>query len=240
MTDQKSLRCWTEKKKMHESCDSKRVMKIPKGDFQVKTRLFYFIASVLIMMGCTGCMGAKSKVYINSNINFRFIKKVAVFPFENLSQDRFAGKKVRDIFVTTLLASEVVEVPELGEVVQAMNTLGLGMGAEESGFAFEEQGPASTITKDTAMALGKAIGIQGIILGSVEEYSIIRSTSGSYPEVSLSLRMIDTKTGSIIWAVMHTEKGSRIIPSILGIGEETLSEAAIKATKKIVDTLVYE
>lgn len=201
----------------------------------------YLITVYALFMFCyLGCSNVKGKVYINPNANFRFIKKVAVLPFENLSQDRFAGKKMRDIFITTLLASEVVDVTELGEIQQVMNTIGMVPDQGQPVLTVREQEPTGTITRDTARALGQALGIQGIIVGSVEEYGIVRGLSGSYPEVSLTLRMIDPKTGSIIWAVSHTEKGSRILPSILGIGEETLTETAFKASKEIADTLVYE
>jgi len=184
-------------------------------------------------------MNAKNKVYVNPNINFRFIKRVAVLPFENFAQDRFADKKVRDVFVTTLLASEVVDVPELGEVLLVMNTIGIASGQGQSEFGPPNPQSTSNISIETAKALGQALGVQGIILGSVEEYSIIRGASGSYPEISITMRMIDPKTGSIIWAVSHTEKGRLFLPSILGIGEETLSETLFKALKNIVDTLFF-
>jgi TolB-like protein len=205
-----------------------------------KLKPYLITMYMLFMFGYLGCNQVKGKVYINPNANFRFIKKVAVLPFENLSQDRYAGKKMRDIFVTTLLASEVVDVPELGEVQQVMNTIGMVSQPDQPILTVREQEPTGTITRDTARALGQALGIQGIIIGSVEEYGIVRGMSGSYPEVSLTLRMIDPKTGSIIWAVSHTEKGSRILPSILGIGEETLTETAFNASKEITDTLVYK
>ena len=206
-----------------------------------KSRLFLITICILLaMFEYLGCSHLKGKVYINPNVNFRFIKKVAVLPFENLSQDRFAGKKMRDIFVTTLLASEVVDVVELGDVLQVMNTFGIVTDQEQPMLVVQEQKPTDTITKDNARALGQALGVQGIIMGSVEEYGIVRSTSGPYPEVSLTLRMMDPKTGSIIWAVSHTEKGSRILSSILGVGEETVTETAFKASKEITNTLVYK
>lgn len=200
----------------------------------MKSRILLSMVSFLMLFGYIGCVGTKSKVYINPNVNFRFVKKVGVLPFENFTNDRFAHKKVRDIFVTTLLASEMVEVPELGELLQVINNINLASSAPG------QETSTGTITREVAKELGQTLKIQGIILGNVEEYSIIRSGSGSYPEVSLSLRMIDAKTGSIIWAISHTEKGNRIIPSILGIGEGTVTETAIKACKKIVETLIYK
>ena len=196
----------------------------------MKRQFRLWVTFYLVLFGSLGCLHPKSKTYINPNFNFRFVKKVAVLPFENFSKDHFADKKMREILVTTLLASEIVDVTEMGEVVQVMDKQGLTSDTEQPSFG----------AKDIAKALGQALGVQGIILGSVEEYSIIRSSAGSYPEVSFSLRMIDTKTGTIIWSVIHSEKGSRILPSILGIGEESLTETAIKASEKIVNSFVYK
>jgi len=168
----------------------------------------------------------KPKVYVNPNTNFGFIKRVAVLPFENLTSDRFADKKVRDIFVTSLLSTEVIDVPELGEVMKAL----------------ESQGIASSdaVTGDVAKAVGQILGVQGLVLGTVEEYSVNRTMAGSFPEIAVTLRMLDAKTGNIIWSVSHSEKGGRILPTVFGIGEDTLSEVTARATKKVVETLVYE
>jgi hypothetical protein len=64
--------------------------------------------------------------------------------------------------------------------------------------------------------------------------------AGSFPEIAVTLRMLDAKTGNIIWSVSHSEKGGRILPTVFGIGEDTLSEVTARATKKVVETLVYE
>ena len=183
------------------------------------------ITVVMLLLFIGGC-AAKPKVYVNPNTNFGFIKRVAVLPFENLSSDRFAGKKVRDVFVTSLLSTEVIDVPELGEVLMVL----------------ESQGVASpeAITSELAKAVGKILGVQGLVLGTVEEYSVNRTTAGSFPEIAITLRMLDVKTGNIIWSVSLTEKGGRVLPTIFGVGESTLSEVAARASQKIVETLVYE
>lgn len=184
------------------------------------------VSIMMFVLFITGCSGVKSKVYVNPNTNFGFIKRVAVLPFENLTSDRFADKKVRDVFVTSLLSTEVIDVPELGEVLKAL---------ESQGIATPE-----AVTGDVAKSLGQILGVQGLVLGTVEEYSVNRTMSGSFPEIAITLRMIDAKTGNIIWSVSHTEKGGRILPTVFGIGEDTLSEVTVKAAKRIVDTLVYE
>ncbi len=217
-------------------------------DGRTKIVLWVSLCSAFLIILYIGCSGVGiNQVYVNPNMNFNFIKKVAVLPFDNLSQDRFAGKKFREIFVTTLLASETIDVPELGDVMKALQVQGmvladLSLPGQE---IIPEPSPlikikTDSISSEMAKNIGQALGVQGIILGTVDEFSLIRSTSGSYPEVSVTMRMIDPMTGSIIWSISHSEKGSLVLPSILGIGEETLHETAIKASKKIVNTLVYK
>jgi len=179
-----------------------------------------------IVLCIAGCGGVKPKVYVNPNTNFGFIKRVAVLPFENLTSDRFADKKVRDVFVTSLLSTKLIDVPELGEVLKALESQGITT--------------PEAITGEVAKSLGQILGVQGLVLGTVEEYAVNRTMAGSVPEIAVSLRMIDAKTGNIIWSVSHTEKGGRILPTVFGIGEDTLSEVTVKAAKRIVDTLVYE
>lgn len=202
---------------------------------------YFFLIFLIILLGCAS--NGQNQVYINQNINFGFIKRVAVMPFENLTQDRFAGKRFRDIFVTTLLSSEVIEVPELGDTMRAMSII------SPQQLLSQTPSPDSSplveikidyITSDIAKALGQALGVQGIILGTVSAFNINRSGSDSYAEVSATMRMIDPLTGGIIWSVSHTEKGSLILPSILGFGEKTLHETALKAARNIVNTLLYQ
>ena len=176
------------------------------------------IISITIFILCIAGCAIKPKVYVNPNTNFGFIKRVAVLPFENLTSDRFADKKVRDVFVTSLLSTEVIDVPELGEVMKAL----------------ESQGIASSeaVTGEVAKAVGQILGVQGLVLGTVEEYSVNRTMAGSFPEIAITLRMLDVKTGNIIWSVSHSEKGGRVLPTVFGIGEETLSEVTARASKK--------
>jgi hypothetical protein len=177
---------------------------------------------ILCIAGCA----IRPKVYVNPNTNFGFIKRVAVLPFENLTSDRFAEKKVRDIFVTSLLSTEVIDVPELGEVMKALESQGITS--------------SEAVTGEVARALGQILGVQGLVLGTVEEYSVNRTLSGACPEIAITLRMLDAKTGNIIWSVSHSERGGRFLPTVFGIGEDTLSEVTARATKKVVETLAYE
>ncbi|MGA1823177.1 MAG: hypothetical protein ACMUIP_00845 [bacterium] len=202
--------------------------------------LFYFLIVILLLCGCSG---RYQKVYVNPDVNFGFIKKVAVLPFESLSQDKYAGQKVWNMFITSLLATNAIDVVELGDVQKALSSLGGAdiMEAQQGGVWLQSpQVNTTNIGKEKAMALGQLLGVQAIIQGSVEVYEMKRMQSGSYPEVCLSMRMTDVKTGNIIWSVNHTERGGRVLPTIFGVGEDSLSKTTLSAVEKIVETLIYE
>jgi hypothetical protein len=87
------------------------------------------------------------------------------------------------------------------------------------------------------MRTGKiGMGADGIITGSVDAYVINRGANASYPEVSVSLMMTEANTGSIIWSVWHSSGGPGFLSRHFGTESPTLSEAAARVVKEIVDT----
>ena len=176
----------------------------------------------IILIGC----GAGKKVYIHPNTNFRYIKKVAVMPFGNLTNDKFAGDRVRNLFVTELLSTGTIDVVELGELLKILETEGIRT--------------TDSVSTDIAQKIGKNLGVQAVILGSVDQYGTVRTGQSSYPEVGVTVRMLEVETGTIIWTASYTKTGSHIIASLFGIGTETASSVASSVVKKLVNTLVYE
>ena len=74
------------------------------------------ICIVVIVLAHAGCGGRGApSFYINQDVDFSFIEKVAVLPFENLSSERFAGDMVRQVVISELLATGLVEVSVPGE-----------------------------------------------------------------------------------------------------------------------------
>jgi len=106
-------------------------------------------------MVLAGCSGMGSTVFVHRDYNFNFVEKVAVIPFENLSNDQGASARVTHLFITELLAADAFDVVEPGEVSLALSKMGLARSDMMSG--------------DEARQLGKALGVQGLILGAGNE-----------------------------------------------------------------------
>jgi TolB-like protein len=188
-------------------------------DVTIRTLVIFFLIFV------AGCSSSVIR-YINPEANFSYIRKVAILPFNNMSGDRFAGERVRNTLTVELLSRGVFDVMERGEVSKVM-----GLVLRAAGF---EEGRALEVDKETLKLLGEKLGVQAVILGSVDEYT----GRGTAPIVSLSLRMLDTSSGIILWQAKSTALGTTTWRKIVGIEESDRSTMTRKAVKKALDTLL--
>jgi len=146
--------------------------------------------------------------------------KIAILPFENLSERKGAGKIITDLFLINLYKTGRFEILNPGEVQSALADLGIW---HYGGISFEE-----------LAKLNRRIKCDGIILGSVEGYNegIKKGGETFWPEVMLSARMIDSKTGRILWSCFHAKKGEDsqivldfgVIRSIVPLAVKTIRE----------------
>ena len=66
-------------------------------------------AALLALSACTSLSG-KSTVFHDSSMDFGSIRTVAVLPLVNLTREQQAGDRVRDVFVTALMANSSIYV----------------------------------------------------------------------------------------------------------------------------------
>src|SRR5579871_1815896 len=102
-----------------------------------------------------GCASDGHKFH-DRRMDFASVHTVAVLPFNNLSRDNLAGDRVRDVFASLLLATGAIYVLPQGEVARGLSRAGVANPAAPS--------------KDEAIALGKALGAEAIIAGTLKEY----------------------------------------------------------------------
>ena len=174
-------------------------------------------------LGLAGCGGVAPSTYVHPNYDFSNVKKVAVLPLENLTGDQTAGEKVRKIVVTELLASGVVDVVEPGHVNKALSAQNI-------------QNPAA-MSPEEFKKLASALGVQLLIVGSVESYDRVQVGGVQAPEVTLTLRGVDAESGTVVWAASHTQGGATITARLFGLTGDSLSEVARKAAHEAVATL---
>lgn len=181
------------------------------------------IPVLTVALGLLGCAGAGTTRFVNPGFNFSFVRRLAVLPFENLSSDQQAGARATRLLVTELLASGAVDVVEPGEVKAALARLA---------------GASATPTTEQITALGKALNVQALVLGNVNESTETRSGTVSVPVVTLDVHMVEAETGSTVWAATRTEKGGGFGARFLGTSGEPMSETTRRCVRKLVQDLI--
>ncbi|MGQ9569404.1 MAG: GNA1162 family protein [Thermodesulfovibrionales bacterium] len=181
--------------------------------------LFFALCCLLFI---TGCGGTSKLYYVQQQFDYTNIKRIAVLPFESLTTDEYAGEKIRQSVITDLL-SRGFDIIEPGEVTRTLIELKIKS--------------LSSIKTADIQTLAKTLNADALMMGSVEAYGISKGINVSYPEVSITLRLIEGSSGKIIWSVCNTSGGPNFWTRHFGTENISLSETANKVVKEAIDTL---
>jgi polysaccharide biosynthesis protein PelC len=174
---------------------------------------------------CGGTM--KATQFTNPKFNFAFVQRVAVLPFDNESTDRQAGSRATRLAITELLATGAVDVVEPGEVQAALVKI-----------AGAVPGRPTAPSTEQVLALGKALNVQALLLGSVTQSENLRSGAVPIPVVTIDLHLVETETGAAVWATTQSEKGGSVEARVLGTGGEPIAETTRRCVREAIKTLV--
>ncbi|NOZ68327.1 MAG: hypothetical protein GXP46_03590 [Deferribacteres bacterium] len=182
-----------------------------------------FILVVIILLSVAGCYRKSAPVYyMREDVDFSFIKKVAVMPLQNLTDERYADEIVRQTVISELLASGLVDVTIPGEVTAALEKLNIKS--------------AASLNPDQIKQIGKLLNVQALILGSVQQYGEVKFGSVTAPEVTITLMMADVNTGTILWSVTRTLGGSSFMSRHFGAKSKTMSETVVAVVREALQT----
>jgi TolB-like protein len=185
----------------------------------------FLLTGLLCLAGCAGRVPVTQ--FTNPKFDFSFVERVAVVPFENLSNDRQAGLRATRLMITELLASGAVDVVEPGEVETALAELQVG-----------QPGRSAQPSTEQILSLGRTLGVQAVIVGTVTQSEVLRSGAVSVPAVTLDAHMVETETGTTVWAATQSEKGGTAGARILGTGGKPISETTRRCVQRLIETLV--
>lgn len=188
----------------------------------IKRRALCSMLLALCLFFVIGCGSTPKHYYVQKQFDYSSVKRIAVLPFETLTSDEYAGEKIRQSVITDLL-SRGIDVVEPGEVTRTLVELKI-------------KSLASIRTTDI-QTLAKTLGVEAVMMGSVEAYGISRGITVSYPEVSISLRLVEASSGKIIWSVCNTSGGPNFWTRHFGAENISLSETACKVVKEAIDTM---
>ncbi len=175
------------------------------------------LALAFLAAACASSSGTR---YHDRNMDFGAVRTVAIMPLANLTRDNVAADRVRDVLANMLLATSNIYVVPQGEAQRNIAAAGI-------------QSPTSPSTEDV-LKLGKMLKADALITGVVKEYGEVRSGSASAPVVSVSLQMLETATGKVVWAASTTKGGVSLGDRLLGSSGAPMNQV----TEAAVDDLL--
>ena len=180
------------------------------------------IGLLLVVTSASACAKMTAD-YVHGKYDFSLVQKIAVFPLENLSQDQQAGERVRKIVVSEILAAGVLDVVEPAQVNQAL--------------AQQQIQNITGVSAKQIADLGKTLGVQAFVVGSVDTYERVNVGGGTFAEVAITLRALDVSSGSVVWSTSKSAGGAGVVGRLFGFGGDTMYEATQKAVHAAVVTL---
>jgi hypothetical protein len=181
-------------------------------------------ALFLILVSLTGCASFKSAdTFRDQNMDFGSVHTVAVMPFNNLTRDNAASDRVRDVFTTALLATGGVYVLPAGEVYRGIVRTGITNPAAPS--------------PEEVVKMGKFVKADAVMVGTLREYGEVRSGTAVGYIISLSMQLMETQTGRIVWSGSTTVGGVGITDRLFGGGGEPMNPITEKAVNDIINKL---
>ena len=177
-----------------------------------------------IVCGSSVCAAQVTDVYKDPKMDFGAIQTVAVLPFANLTRDQIVADRVRDVFINKLLSSEAVYVLPVGEVARGVAKL-------------ELQSPVAP-TSEEIVKLGGLLKVDAVITGVVREYGEVRSGTTAANVISMSIQLLETQTGRVIWSASSTKGGISFKDRMFGGGGQPLNRVTEEAVDALFDKLL--
>lgn len=170
----------------------------------------------------SGCSSRAS--YVHPNVDFSHMKRAAILPFRNLSNDNIADERVQSIFLMELLRADILVILDPRETRSGMLAIGLTPGAE--------------LTPEQVQALGKQLRVDALFFGTVEEYGYGSGDRRRGPEVTAVFGMKETETGVVVWRSQVHETGSSTWRRIFGHPPKDVFSVSQTAVRRGLGTLL--
>lgn len=188
----------------------------------IMKNLLILVAAVFILCGCGG-KKPESAIFTREGLDLAYVTKVAVLPFENLTADEYVGRRVRDIAFTETLASKKFEVVDKGVVDAVLREMAIS-GTE---------GLDAPVLK----ILGKRLGVNAFLSGTVNNIEAGGKGALSYPEVSITMHLIDSESAQILWRSTAYRNGYSVMNRMFDLDPQDEFEVTLSLLQDMIASI---
>lgn len=176
----------------------------------------FLIALVLLVTGCSGKGGIRS--YMRENVSLAHIERIAVLPFEGSAN----APRIREFTMTQVLSTGMFDVVDKGRV--------------DSFLAQEAITPGMPLDAPTLRRLGQIVNVQAFMLGSVEQVTEARG-SAQFSEITMTLRLIDAETGTLLWQASGLGSGYSLADRLFGMSPKDNFQVTMGLLRRLLSTM---
>lgn len=149
---------------------------------------------VMAVVGVTACAGnvREGRDFVNPGVSAMTAAKVAVLPFENLTNHPNAGLIAAQLMATELYGRGLFQLQEETRTRKLLAELKID--------------PARLTDVAAAQQAAGLLEVDALIIGSVSEFGYQHGLREE-PVVGLNVRLIDAGSGAVLWASSHSATG---------------------------------
>ena len=184
------------------------------------------ICSILTLMCFSilaGCSGKTTISFMREDVTLDFVNRISVLPLENNTDQKYAAELARDVINTQILAMNIFDVVDKGIVDSVLHE--------------EAIDPGSPVSQIMLNRLGQRLNVQSIMVGSVNMAGDKRIGSVIVPEMSLTLRLIEIKSGFVLWQASGHYAGDSVVGRLFGITPDDTYKVTVKLAKGLLSTI---
>jgi hypothetical protein len=175
---------------------------------------------VLMLAGCGG--GVTSRSFLREEVDFGFIQRIAVLPYENNSADPFAAERARDVTITQVLSLGLFDAVEKVLVDNVMYEEGVDKG--------------TAIDPLTLKRIGQRLQCQALLLGTVDLAGSGKIGTSTFSEKALTLRLIEVNSGLILWQASGHLSGASLGKRLFGLKPDDPFQVTLKLVRNMLKT----
>ena len=186
-------------------------------------KLALSISMIVLAVSLTAC-GSRtvSGSFLREEVDFAFLQRIAVLPFENNSSDISAPGRARDITITQVLSMGLYDTVEKSLVDNILY--------EE---AIDPEAPIDTLA---LKRIGQRLNIQAFLLGTVDIAGKSKIGTAEYSEMALTLRLIEANSGLILWQASGSYSGESLGVRLFGLKPTDQFHVALNLVRALLKT----
>ncbi len=174
--------------------------------------------ALFLLCGCASKNAAHS--FLREEVDLGYVQRIAVLPFENNTKEEYAAERTRDLTITQVLSQKIFDVVDKGQTDSVLHE--------------EAIDPGKPIDNLTLKRLGQRLNVQAFLMGSIDHIDASRVGGASFPEISLTFRLIDSKNALLLWQASGHGSGYSTLDRLFGLNPKD----TFQVTMDLIDNLL--